>query len=203
MNHQPATIIFDMGNVILPFDLLKPSAILGERAGKTATEVASLIYHNNLERWFEQGIIDGDRFTQGVSAALQIELAKREFHDLWSDMFTENVEVSQLVKQLKPHHKLILLSNTNPWHWHYALEHFSIISEFPDWVLSYEVGVLKPHPAIYRAALEKTLPGDRVIFIDDIETNVAAARIMGISGIHFQSAEQLKQELLALDCRLD
>jgi putative hydrolase of the HAD superfamily len=203
MNHQPATIIFDMGNVILPFDPMKPCAVLGERIGKTAAEVARLIYHNNLERWFEQGIIDGDGFTQNVSAALQTELSTHEFHDLWANMFTENTGVSRLVQQLKPHHHLMLLSNTNPWHWHYALERFPIISEFQDRILSYEVGVLKPHPAIYRAALEKTHHGDSVIFIDDIETNVAAARIMGIHGIHFQSAEQLKQELLALGCRFD
>lgn len=203
MNHQPTTIIFDMGNVILPFDPLKPCVVLGDRFGKTANEVADMIYRNNLERWFEQGIIDGDGFTQNVSAALQTELSTHEFHDLWADMFTEDAEVSRLVRQLKPHHHLILLSNTNPWHWHYALEHFPIISEFQDRVLSYEVGVLKPHPAIYRAALEKTPPGNRVIFIDDIETNVVAARIMGISGIHFESAEQLKQELLALGCRFD
>jgi len=203
MNHQLATIIFDMGNVILPFDPLKPCVVLGDRFGKTADEVADMIYRNNLERWFEQGIIDGDEFTQNVSAALQTELSTHEFHDLWADMFTEDAEVSRLVRQLKPHHHLILLSNTNPWHWHYALEHFPIISEFQDRVLSYEVGVLKPHPAIYRAVLEKADPRERAVFIDDIEINVAAARIMGISGIHFQSARQLKQELLALGCRLD
>ena len=200
MNYQQTTVIFDMGNVILPFDPLKPCVVLGDRVGKTAHEVADMIYHNNLERWFEQGTIDGDGFTRSVSAALQTELSTNEFHDLWSDMFTENAEVSRLVRQLKPHHHLILLSNTNSWHWHYALERFPIIAEFHDRVLSYEVGVLKPHPAIYRAALEKTRSGDRVIFTDDIETNVAAARIMGIHGIHFQSAEQLKQELLALGC---
>jgi HAD superfamily hydrolase (TIGR01509 family) len=203
MNYRLATIIFDMGNVMLPFDPLRPCAVLGERIGKTAHEVADMIYHNNLERWFEQGIIDGDRFTQDVSAVLSIELSTHEFHDLWVDMFTENAEVSRLVRQLKPHHHLILLSNTNSWHWHYALERFPIISEFQDRVLSYEVGVLKPHPAIYRAALEKTPPGDRVILIDDIEINVAAARIMGIHGIHFQSAEQLRRELLVLGCRFE
>ena len=202
MNHQPTTVIFDLGDVILPFDPLKPCAVLGGRIGKTASEAAHLIYHNNLERWFEQGIIDADRFTHDVSSVLQIELSISEFHDLWVDMFAENTEVSQLVRRLKSHHNLTLLSNTNPWHWHYALEHFPIISEFRDRVLSYEVGVLKPHPAIYRAALEKTHSGDRVVFIDDIETNVAAARIMGIHGIHFQSAEQLRQELQALGCRL-
>ena len=201
MSDRPHAIIFDLGNVILPFDPLKPCAVLGERLGKSATEVAHLIYHNNLERWFEQGIIDGERFTRGVSAVLGIDLSVREFHDLWADMFTENVEVSRLIRLLKPHHRLMLLSNTNPWHWHHALDRYPIVSEFQECILSYEVGVLKPHPAIYRAALEKLDPFKPVVFIDDIETNAAAARIMGISGIHFQSVGQLAQELRALGCR--
>ena len=41
---------------------------------------------------------------------------------------------------------------------------------------------------------------ERVIFIDDIAVNVDAARMMGMRGIQFQSAEQLKRELLALGC---
>jgi len=197
------TVIFDLGNVVLPFDPLKPCAVLGQQTGRTPTETARLIYQKNLERWFEQGKIDGDQFTREVSRALGLELEPNEFHNLWADMFTEDEDVSALVRQLKPNHRLILLSNTNPWHWRYAKNHFPIISEFSDRVLSYEVGALKPHPAIYRAALEKAGSADRVIFIDDIATNVYAARIMGIRGIHFQSAEQLKRELATLGCRFD
>jgi len=69
-------------------------------------------------------------------------------------------------------------------------------------VLSYEVGQLKPHPAIYRAALELAGKCERAIFIDDIKVNTDAAQVFGIRGIHFQSAEQLKRDLLTLGCRL-
>ena len=161
-----------------------------------------MICGTNLERRFTQGQIDGDVFSQGVSEVLGLDLNTDYLHDLWTDMFTENKEVSEIVRQLKPHHHLIILSNTNPWHWRQALEQFPIVSEFQDYVLSYEVGVLKPHPAIYRAALEKAGSSQRVIFIDDMELNVDGARIMGIRGVHFRSADQLKRELSVLGCRL-
>ena len=202
MSEHVTTVIFDLGNVVLPFDPLKPCALLAGMAGKTTNEVMHLIYDNNLERRFEQGMIDGDQFTERVSEVLGLELTTNEFHDLWADMFTENREVSAIVRQLLPHHHLILLSNTNPWHWQHALKHFPIVSEFKDCILSYEVGVLKPHPLIYRAALEKVSPFERVIFIDDVEINVDAARIMGMRGIHFRSADQLRRELVTLGCRL-
>ncbi|MEW5795959.1 MAG: HAD family phosphatase [Candidatus Zixiibacteriota bacterium] len=196
------TIVFDLGNVILPFDPLKPCATLGEMIGKSAEEVAHLIYDSNLERRFEQGRIDGAAFTRGVSEALDLNLAESEFRELWADMFTENQEVSDIVRELKPYHRLMLMSNTNHWHWRHAFLHFPIVSEFESYVLSFEVGELKPHPAIYRAALAKAGADRSVLFIDDIEVNVNAARIMGIAGIHFCSAKQLRRELIALGCKL-
>jgi HAD superfamily hydrolase (TIGR01509 family) len=202
MSSADTTIIFDLGNVILPFDPYMPCAILGERIGKSMTEVAHLIYHNNLERKFEQGLIDGDRFTELVSDVLGIKLTTSEFHDLWADIFTENRDVSDLIRRLKPHHPLILLSNTNVWHWQFALKKFPILMEFKKCVLSYEVGQLKPHPEIYRAALEQAGAVERVVFIDDMLVNIDAARTFGIRGIVFQSAEQLKRELLTLGCRM-
>jgi len=201
MNLRPATVIFDLGDVILPFEPLKPCSILGNLSGKSAKDVADLIRRENLERRFTEGKIDGNQFATGVLLALGISMTVSQFHELWNDMFTENTEVSQLIRQLKPHHRLMLLSNTNPWHWQHALERYPIVAEFQDRILSYEFGVLKPHPAIYRAALEKIDLRECVIFIDDIETNVAAARIMGIHGIRFHSAEQLARELRALGCR--
>jgi HAD superfamily hydrolase (TIGR01509 family) len=200
MSDRPATVIFDLGDVILPFEPLKPCAALGARIGKTAQEVSDLIRLSNLERRFTDGKINGSQFAEGVLQALGVGMTTTEFHDLWMDMFTENRDVSAIIRQLKPHHHLMLLSNTNPWHWRHALDHYPIVAEFQNYILSYEIGVLKPHPAIYRAALEKLDPSAPVIFIDDIETNVAAARIMGIHGIHFQSAEQLAQELREVGC---
>ena len=203
MTDSETAVIFDLGNVILPFDPLVPCRVLGDRAGMKAVDACQTIYRNNLERWFEQGKLDGDQFTAGVAAALGIDLEIDSFRDLWADMFVEDKAVAGIVRQLKPHHRLVLLSNTNPWHWHYAREKFPVLAEFDTVVLSYEEGVLKPHPAIYRAALEKAGTPDRAIFIDDIAINVAGAQILGISGLLFRSAAQLRQDLTRLGCRLD
>jgi glucose-1-phosphatase len=189
------TIIFDLGNVILPFDPLIPCRVLGEMTGRTAEETRDLIYGNNLEREFEEGKLDGYEFTDGVSRVLGIELDYYQFRELWADMFTENTDTSALIRRLRPHHPLILLSNTNEWHWAFARETFPIVREFETTVLSYEVGVLKPHPDIYRAALSRVNRGDTAVFIDDVEHNVIGARRMGIPGILFQSATQVEAEL--------
>ena len=203
MTNSDTAIIFDLGNVILPFDPLRPGRLLGERAGVSTLEALKIIYRNNLERRFEQGIFDGEQFTSGVADALGIDLEPGSFHDLWIDMFDENEAVSEIIRQLKPHHRLVLLSNINPWHWHYVRGKFPILAEFDAVVLSYEVGVLKPHPLIYRVALEKIGPAEQVIFIDDMAINAVGAQVLGITGVHFRSAVQLREELVRLGCRLN
>lgn len=194
------TIIFDLGNVILPFDPEKPCRTLGEMCGKTSDVVYDLIYGNNLERRFEEGRIDGRQFTDGVSRVLQIELDHDWFRNLWADMFTENTETTALIRKLAPHHDLMILSNTNIWHWEFARANFPIVTEINCAVVSYEVGELKPHPKIYRAALAKADPSLPAIFIDDYETNARAARAHGITGLHFVSTAQVEAELRALGC---
>lgn len=203
MTDSNTAIIFDLGNVILPFNPMRPGRVLGERAGISTIEALKIIYRNNLERKFELGKLDGEQFTSKVADALGIDLEPGSFHDLWVDMFDENEAVSKIVRQLKPHHRLVLLSNINPWHWHYARDRFPILSEFDAVVLSYEVGVLKPHPLIYRVALEKAGLAKQVIFIDDMEINAAGAQVLGITGVHFHSAVQLREDLVRLGCRFD
>lgn len=52
-------------------------------------------------------------------------------------------------------------------------------------VISGEVGMRKPEPRIFRHALDVIgLAPHQCVFIDDIEANVAAARRLGIVGLH-------------------
>jgi 2-haloacid dehalogenase len=72
--------------------------------------------------------------------------------------------------------------------------------EFFDWldgmVISGEVGLAKPDPRIYHLLLERAgRPAPECIFIDDSQTNIAAARQLGFRTIHFASPEQLRWEL--------
>jgi putative hydrolase of the HAD superfamily len=126
-----------------------------------------------------------------------------EFKDMWTRIFTLNTGISELIVRLKKHYRLLLLSNTNEMHFDYARDAFTILREFDDHVLSYEVGERKPHARIYAVALERAgCPPRRCVYIDDIEENVEAARVLGINGIVFRNTRQLQSELRALNVRI-
>ncbi len=63
-------------------------------------------------------------------------------------------------------------------------------------VISGEVGVLKPDPAVYRLALERldVAPGEAV-FVDDWRPNVEGARQLGMIGVHFRGVPHLRRAL--------
>jgi glucose-1-phosphatase len=89
-----------------------------------------------------------------------------------------------------------LVSNTNPLHFDYILSKFSVIHIFDKWILSHEVGFKKPDVHIFQKAMEwaSVEPG-KILLIDDMKKHVEVAVSLGMKGIHFISAQQLKDEL--------
>ena len=69
---------------------------------------------------------------------------------------------------------------------------------FRDIVVSGQVALLKPEPAIYRMLLDRNgLVAQDCLFIDDSLPNVEGARAVGMDAIHFTDAEALAAELTA------
>ena len=78
-------------------------------------------------------------------------------------------------------------------------DQFPFLDEFDGILLSGQVGVGKPDPAIFRLFLECFgLTAESTVFIDDSPANVAVARSFGIQALLFQNAAQLKRDLQAL-----
>lgn len=62
------------------------------------------------------------------------------------------------------------------------------------------VGLRKPEAAIYRRALDVLgRPGERVLFIDDRQENVAGAEAAGMKGLRFDGADRLRRDLELLN----
>ena len=67
---------------------------------------------------------------------------------------------------------------------------------FDAWVISGEVGLRKPDPAIYELAAERLgLPAALIVFVDDLPGNLKPARALGMTTILHRSAEQTVAEL--------
>jgi putative hydrolase of the HAD superfamily len=122
-----------------------------------------------------------------------------EFARGFTDIFTPIESTRALIRGLEGRYRLGLLSNTNELHFRRHIRNEPVFPLFDAVTLSYEIGALKPEPAIYRDALGKlSLPSEECVFIDDIEAYAEGAKAVGIRGIRFTGREKLLSDLAKL-----
>jgi HAD superfamily hydrolase (TIGR01509 family) len=92
---------------------------------------------------------------------------------------------------------LHLLSNYPLWYQH--IESKLGLSRYAPWTfVSCHTGVRKPDPEAYLgAARALALPPEACLFVDDRGVNCKAAAAVGMGAIRFESADQLRRELVA------
>lgn len=195
-------ILFDLGNVIFPFNHYqiaeKLSRFVQKKEFQDPAKIFSYLFdfEKGAVNGYEVGKVSSSEFFQSLKEFLRLSLRFEEFIPIWNDIFLENQEVSEIILDRRGGWKLGLLSNTNPLHFDHILSKFSILRVFDRWILSYEVGFKKPAPEIFQKAIEwASVEPQKILFVDDIEKHVEVAVSLGMQGIHFISAPQLKEEL--------
>jgi glucose-1-phosphatase len=191
------TILFDLGNVIIPFDFKLAYARMASHCDCKPEEVPGRIRATGLVGPFEKGEIGAEPFVRELSAALRLNISYPEFCSWWSSIFlTEPLVSEALLKDLRSRYRLLALSNTNPIHFEMILEAYPLLRHFDDYVLSYQVGAAKPEAKIYREAIvQAQCNPEECFFTDDLAVNIEAAREHGMDAVQFFSAEQLDREL--------
>ncbi len=195
-------IFFDLGNVILPFSHFqiaeKLSRFSRDKIFQDSQNIFSRLFdfQEGLMNPFDEGKISPAEFFRSLKESFHLSLSFEEFLPIWNDIFTEDREVSNIILSLKGKWRLGLLSNTDSLHFSYILSKFPILRAFEKWILSYEVGFKKPAAEIFKKAIEwASVKPEKILFIDDTKRHVEAAALLGIEGIHFVSAEKLREEL--------
>jgi glucose-1-phosphatase len=193
------TILFDLGNVIIPFDFKRAYARMAELCGCQTEDVPARIRATGLVAPFEKGEIEAEPFVRALCSALRLNISYAEFCEWWSSVFLEPTLVPEaLLEDLQSRHRLLALSNTNAIHFGMVKEAYPLLRHFDGYVLSYEVGAAKPEAKIYREAIARAQcePAE-CFFTDDLAVNVEAARAHGMDAVQFFSVEQLERELRA------
>ena len=195
-------ILYDLGNVILPFNHFQIAEKLSRSSQRKEFQDPQKMFSYLFD--FEKGAVNGYEvgkvssleFFQSLRGFLQLSLSFEDFIPIWNEIFIEDQEVSQIILSQKGRWKLGLLSNTNPLHFDYVLAKFSIIRVFDRWILSHEMGFKKPAVEIFQKAVQwASVEPRKILFIDDMKKHVEVAASLGIQGIHFVSAAQLREEL--------
>lgn len=192
-----SVIVSDLGNVLLPFDY-SPMITKFNEIEQGMGDKFALKYKENyhIHRSFEKWEISNGEFLSIMMEWTNHKMTEVDFCRIYSNIFSVNQSVIDLLPRLKKNYKLVLLSNTNEIHKKYGYGHHSFLNVFDKLFLSHEVGAIKPEEKIYRAVEEYTnVPSSQHLFIDDIAEYAEGARKAGWSAIQFKGYENLVDEL--------
>jgi len=196
--------MFDFGNVVGFFDYSTVFHRLGMKLGLSAEQFEAMMYERGAVRLgleFESGRLTAEEFARQVTELAGLEMSFEEFEVHWPDIFTLNEPVARLAAALKQRgYTLLLGSNTNVLHARFYRRKFEeALAPFDHFVLSYEIGELKPDAAFFKACVDRVgaAPGS-CIFIDDALANVEGARAVGLQAVHYRDTSSLIAELRRL-----
>jgi len=198
---RPEFIYFDLGNVLFAFDREKAFRQMAAVSGTSTAAAETAVVDSGLQEALESGRIDWAAFHAEFSRRTRTAPDAATLGLAASDMFTLRVEMLPVLAALeRAGCRTGVLSNTCEIHWRHLVDAgYAILpGRFTHHVLSYEVGVMKPHPTIYSAATATAgVTADRIFFCDDLPQHVAAAREAGWDAELFTSASALIDQLAA------
>ncbi len=196
-NSMIKSIISDLGNVLIFFDNNIFFKKIAEVSPLSEDEVISkVLAHLELSRSFDMGKVTPEKFYSLATQIFKAKIDKSAFFFIYNDIFSLNMPIVGLLKSLQSRYKLVLCSNTDVERFRFIKRKFPEVLFFEKYVVSYEVGFMKPHPRIYEAAIEEagTRPEESV-FIDDREENIIAAEKLSLQTILLNPDTNLKHEL--------
>jgi epoxide hydrolase-like predicted phosphatase len=186
-------ILFDIGDVLIGYNGSGYRKRISELSGYDDKAVGRRLVP--LINLLNVGRIKYADFEKEAARRLHIRKSDVEFALFFRKHASVNREVAALIRQLQKRYKIGLLSNINIGSY-YHVRRIADLGSFDYLILSCYAHARKPDPAIFRYAVAKTgLRRDQILFIDDMEQNVAAARKFGIGSIRFTGIGTLKSEL--------
>lgn len=190
-------ILFDLGNVLVPFRQERGYAAFSEFTGLSAQEIADQLKKSTVYGDYESGRLNTAEFHAAMQDLLQLRFDLVSLREAWNRIFLPETATSdELVAALKRNYRLVLLSNTNELHFDWLREHYPILRHFDAFTLSHEVQAMKPDPKIYHAAVANAqCEPHECFYTDDILNYVEAARTHGIRAELFTGEADLRQHL--------
>lgn len=182
---MPDAFLFDIGNVILPFDFRITARKLADHCELSAEEILPRVAPLMVE--LEIGRMSPDAFFDAASAEIGYRGDRRFLHDALVDIFDPNVAMAEFIETVAGEGtRLCLLSNTNGIHAAFFEARYPVFNHFVGRIYSHEVGMMKPDPAIFAHARDHLgLVPERTIYVDDSLPNCEAGAAAGFRSIHY------------------
>ena len=182
------TILFDLGNVLLPIDVDSTYKAFRNLGAKNTL-------HRDLPLFYswEKGEFGSEIFYSEIKTHLKFQAHPTSIKQAWNAMLLKFPEENiRLLKKLKSKYKLVLISNIN--HIHEiaikdlmgSFQYGQMLKQFSGIYYSHHVGLRKPDEAFFNLVCnESNLIPNETLFVDDTQENILAATKLGFKTWHF------------------
>ena len=177
----PSIVVFDLGKVLLDFDYFIASRRIAAQSDMSPEEVQKHLDYSPLLFRYETGLVTRREFFEEVRQATGFRGGFEQFNSFFADIFSEMPAMTALHAELrKKGIRTYIFSNTNDL----AIEHirnaFPFFANFDGYILSYEIGAMKPTVKIYESLEEMSgKRGVEVLYLDDRQENIDAGAARG------------------------
>jgi putative hydrolase of the HAD superfamily len=192
-------VIFDYGRVLTGPPDPAAYAELQRISGLSADRLDSFYWADRQA--YDEGKLTGLGFWRNIVRDAGLTLGESEIAELnlWDARMWTRGDPAMLAWQLAIKQRGLLtaiVSNMGDSVHEHMMRELDWLSRFDVLVWSYQLGVAKPDPAIYRYAMERlgTRP-DETLFLDDKAENVETAAALGMKGMIFSTIEKLRLDL--------
>ena len=155
------------------------------------------IFFSDTNDKVDLGEITQDHFNEYVLDTLQISRDKKYLlEEVINEEFYIDEELLKKIAGMRREYKTGLLSNFSNDLRPKIENEWAIASAFDEIIISCEVGMIKPDPAIFNLMLDRLgVKVDESVFIDDRIKNIDGAKELGLHTIFFTDKEQVLGEL--------
>jgi epoxide hydrolase-like predicted phosphatase len=198
-------VVFDIGGVLeVPTDI-NLDGRWERRLGLQPGKFFDRLRRSGLGRDANLGRISEADFAQALGRLYGLDESATEelLAELWDWYSGElNTEMADYFQRLRPRYRTAILSNAAAGGRREEERRYCFSAMADVLVYSYEVGIEKPDRRIYEITCERLgVRPSEVVFLDDLEVNVVAARQVGMRAVRFQSTAQAIYEMEA--CLVD
>lgn len=185
-------IIFDLGGVIIDIDSNQTINHL-KKNGFTNLELLETEDVKRTLKQFECGIISAETFRKTLMKQLDLKVSTQKFDEIWNSMILDIPQRRiDLVKKLKSHYHVYLMSNSNEIHYDLFIRDLQLRfgyrefdSLFDKSFFSFDTHLSKPNPDFFTLILDRyNMKPEETLFIDDTPENILAAQQLGILTYH-------------------
>jgi len=191
-------LIFDFGGVLINWD---PHQLFNKYFGNDTkaiddflTEINFLNWNLSQDKGYPFALAVADLSAQFPQYVHLIQAYDKEWEESITGIVPETARILQRLKSAG--YRLFGLTNWSAEKFSIVRRKYHIFDLFEDIVVSGEVKLIKPDPAIFHLLLNKiNLRPEECLMIDDSLKNIEVARKMGFLTHHFTSPASLELNL--------